>query len=336
MPDIQQTKPNGYLVLVTGASGKIGKHVVKELLQRGFKVRAMTSRPRGGSDASDGVEWRVKDFTNSLDFDNDLAGCDAVIHLAAEIADSARMQRVNVEATRALARASERANIRVFCYTSSASVYGNSASRVVTEESPTLTPDQDIKGEYAAPDFLRTYGRTKLLGEIAIREEARAGEYIILRPTMVVDADDVVNLGKLSPMRKSLTARRHAHFVNITDVAQAIVWSVERALMRHEPRPGVTIYNVAEDEFPESSYEAILRTLRAKTGRAEYDVRPAPTLADALMTFARFRTLPVRYSFGRMIFATDKLAHDGFRPRSGLDQLYRQAVDQIAAQRRPQ
>jgi nucleoside-diphosphate-sugar epimerase len=333
MSNAIETQASGRLVLVTGASGKIGKHVVKELLQRGFKVRAMTSRQRTGNDLVEGVEWRVKDFANSLDFDSDLAGCDAVIHLAAEIADSSRMQRVNVEATRALARASEKANVAVFCYTSSASVYGNSASRIVTEESPTLTPDNDIKGEYAAPDFLRAYGRSKLQGEIAIHDAARSVEYVILRPTMVVDVDDVLKLSELSPVRKSLTARRHAHYVYIADVAQAIVWSVERGLARDEPRPGVTTYNIAEDDFPESSYEAILRKLRASTGHHAFDVRPAPQIADALMNAARFRTLPLRYAYGSMLFATDKLRNEGFRPRHGLEQLYRRAIGQIAAKR---
>jgi nucleoside-diphosphate-sugar epimerase len=106
----------GPLVLVTGASGKIGKHVVREAIRQGFKVRALTSRPRVGGDVLEGlVEWRVKDFTRSIDFDEDVEGRDAIIHLAAEIADKARMQRVNVETTSVLARASERAGVAVFC-----------------------------------------------------------------------------------------------------------------------------------------------------------------------------------------------------------------------------
>ena len=320
----------GHLVLVTGASGKIGKHVVRELLQRGFKVRAITSRPRADRRAVEGLEWRVRDFTASIDFDGDVEGCDAVIHLAAEIVESTRMQRVNVEATRALARASERAGVAVFCYTSSASVYGNSSSRVVTEDSPTLTPDKDIKGEYSAPDFLRAYGRSKLLGEIALRDEAHSVDYVILRPTVVVDVDDVLRLGDLSHIRKSLTARRHAHYVYIGDVADAIVWLVGRRLNRKGSGARVSTYNLAEDEFRECSYEAILKKLRVSTGQRKFDVVPAPMIADRLVSFARFGNLPVRFGFGQMFFATDKLKNEGFRARFGLEHLYRQTISQIS------
>lgn len=323
----------GRLVLVTGASGKIGKHVVKELLRRGFKVRAISSRRRSDNTQAEGVEWRLKDLSAAMDFDFDLEGCEAVIHLAAEIAESSRMHRVNVEATRALASASERAGVAVFCYTSSASVYGNSLSRIVTEESPTLTPDRDIRSEYGAPDFLRMYGRTKLLGEIALRGQARSIQYIILRPTTVVDVDDVLRLGNLGHIRRSLTARRHAHYIYVADVADVIVSLVERGLMRQRSTARISTYNVAEDEFPECSYEAIFRKLRKSTGDRKFDVLPAPMIADRLVNFARFGALPVRFPFGQMLFATDKLKNEGYSPRFGLDQLYRRAIRRMSEAR---
>ncbi|HEY6981873.1 NAD(P)-dependent oxidoreductase [Reyranella sp.] len=336
MCETTDARAGGRLVLVTGATGRIGKHVVNELLRRGFKVRAISSGRRADNERSEGVEWRSKDFSTSIDFDCDLEGCDAVIHLAAEIAERSRMQRVNVEATRALASASERAGVAVFCYTSSASVYGNSLSRIVTEESPTLTPDRDIKSEYGAPDFLRAYGRTKLLGEIALREEARSAEYVILRPTMVVDVDDVLRLGDLGHIRRSLTARRHAHYIYVADVADVIVSLVERGLIRHGPTAHVSTYNVAEDEFPECSYAAIFRKLRKSTGDRKFEVLPAPMIADRLVSFARFGALPVRFTFGQMLFATNKLKNEGYPPRFGLEQLYRQAIRQMSeVPRRP-
>ena len=93
----------------------------------------------------------------------------------------------------------------------------------------------------------------------------------------------------------------------------------------------MSTYNLAEDEFPEYSYEAILRKLRVSTGHRKFEVLPAPVIADWLVNFARFRTLPVQFTFGQMLFATDKLKNEGFRPRFGLEQLYRQVISQIRA-----
>ncbi len=94
-------------VLVTGATGKIGRHVVNELLARGYPVRALTSKRIAKVPASDRLEWCQLDFQESLDFDPLVRGCAAVIHLGAELDVTERMQRSNVEATRALAEASD-------------------------------------------------------------------------------------------------------------------------------------------------------------------------------------------------------------------------------------
>jgi nucleoside-diphosphate-sugar epimerase len=314
------------VVLVTGAAGKIGRRVVDALLRSGFVVRALTSKVRPQSEATKGLEWRTLDFTASLDFDQHVTGCAAVAHLAAELTDTSRMQRVNVEATQELARASERAKVAVFCYTSSASVYGSSRSRVITEDSPTLTPERDVKGECRTPLFVREYARTKLLGEKSLAEEVRGMECVVLRPTVVVGADDILKLGDRGRLRKSMTAGRHAHHVNVLDVADAIVWFVERGLSGPEHRPGVTVYNLAEDDYPDSSYGAIFKRMRADTQIRKFDVLPVPAIVDWLTDFYRFGYLPPRFTFGQMSFSTDRLKREGFRLPNGLEQLYRDAV----------
>src|SRR5262245_60959021 len=148
-------------VLVTGATGRIGRVVVTDLLDRGYLVRATTSGKSPDS-CIPSVEWRTVDFLEQVDFEPVVEGCDGILHLAAELGRMDGMIRVNVEATRALAQAAERAEIPVFCYTSSVSVYGSGLSRTITEDSQVLTHDRDVRSEYWALDHVREYGRTKL------------------------------------------------------------------------------------------------------------------------------------------------------------------------------
>jgi nucleoside-diphosphate-sugar epimerase len=187
------------------------------MVERGYQVRALTSKeiqPR-----ADGVEWRQLNFQKSLDFDAAVRNCGAVIHLAAEIYAIDKMQRVNVEATEALVQASERAGVKVFLYTSTISVYGSGLQRTITEDSPVLTQDKDIKNEYWESGWLRNYGRTKLKGESIIARAARRVEYVILRPTKVEDIEDLVTLDDWSRLKKSVVSHRHTHYIYVRDVA---------------------------------------------------------------------------------------------------------------------
>jgi nucleoside-diphosphate-sugar epimerase len=140
------------------------------------------------------------------------------------------------KATRALVQASERAQVKLFCYTSSIAVYGSGHQRVITESSPVL--NRDVKSEYWASSWLRNYGRTKLQGGSVIAAAARTAEYVILRPTRVMDIQDLVMLDKWGWLKKSIVGHRRTNYIYVRDVADAIIWFIERALGRDRATPG--------------------------------------------------------------------------------------------------
>ena len=305
-------------VLVTGATGKIGRHVVDELLARGYQVRALTSKPVAAAPASDRLEWCRLDFQESLDFDSLVRECAAVIHLGAEMNVKERMQRSNVEATRALAEASERADVKVFCYTSSVSVYGSSRRRRVLEDSPVLTTDRDVRSEYWAGEGLRCYGRTKLQGEFAISAVAQNVEYVILRPTVVIDIQDLMKLRDWSKARKHLSGSSHAHHIYVYDVADAILWFMERGLRRDKPLAGVSTFNLSEDDAPIHTFGQIFKTAYEVSNDRKWRAAAMPWPIQWLLMMAKYRTLLLRQPFGRMLFSGDKLREAGYTIRFGM------------------
>src|SRR5689334_5884965 len=101
--------PRAELVRVTGGTGRTGVYLIRSLIERGYRVRAVTSRIPPDQP---GVEWRRMDFHQDLNFDTALEGCSAVLHLGAELSVIDRMQRANVDATGALVASAERAGVR--------------------------------------------------------------------------------------------------------------------------------------------------------------------------------------------------------------------------------
>ena len=309
------------LVLVTGASGKIGHYVVSELLERGYSVRAVTSRPASDHAASDGLEWCQLDFQKSLDFDPLVHGCAAVLHLGAEITAAERMPRSNAEATRALAEACERAGVKFLGYTSSVAVYGSSRRRLVTEDSPVLTPDRDVRGEYWASESLRCYGRTKLQGELAIREVARSVERAIVRPTVVVDTSDLIALSNWTKMMKQRGAARHAHLIYVRDVADVMIWLMEEGLHRSQASSDVRVFNLAEDNSTIRTYGQLFNYAYRVTGDRRWHVLSIPWVVEWLWVIINCRRLIFRQPFGRMLFSGEKLQEAGYKFRFGMSQV---------------
>ncbi len=134
-------------ILVTGATGAVGPRVVAALLEAGYGVRTLSldHPPRGLW--PEGIDAHIGDVTDPCIVQQTMQGIDAVIHLAALlhiVNPSPQLQqeyeRINVGGTATVVEAARNARVGRLVFFSTIAVYGESAGKVLTEDSPT-NPD---------------------------------------------------------------------------------------------------------------------------------------------------------------------------------------------------
>lgn len=179
-------------VLVTGASGFVGRALVNELAEEGRSVRAAMRQPADVFPRSVEVV-AVSDLTRPVEWRALLKGVDTVVHLAGiahagpGIPENA-YDRVNRLATAELATAASAMGLRRLVFISSIRAQNGPVSpRVLTETDP--------------PQPIDAYGRSKLAAEEAIR--ASNVSYTILRPTLIYGDGVKGNLASLMQLAQS-------------------------------------------------------------------------------------------------------------------------------------
>jgi dihydroflavonol-4-reductase len=170
-------------VLVTGASGFLGWHVARLLLERGHSVRALL---RAGSriDQLD-VERVTGDLRDPASLARAVSGCALVFHIAADYRlwakDPGELYRSNVEGTRNVLQAAKDAGVERVVYTSTVGCIGIPHGGLGTEETPVSL--EDMAGHYK---------RSKFLAEQVALEFARGGlPVVIVNPTAPIGDHDV-------------------------------------------------------------------------------------------------------------------------------------------------
>jgi nucleoside-diphosphate-sugar epimerase len=192
-------------VLVTGASGFVGRHLVGSLAAAGWRVRAaarsweLPAVPAAQFNTERaGIERvRLPDLARDVDWTPLLAGIDVVVHLAG-IAHATRAipeaayQQVNGLSVERLADAAKAAGCRRIVYISSVRAQsGPIAAAVLAEDAQALPTD--------------AYGRSKLRGEIGVAGRLAVGatDYVILRPVLVYGRGVGGNMGALARLARS-------------------------------------------------------------------------------------------------------------------------------------
>ena len=235
-------------VLVTGAAGFTGHHMVMAAARAGFRVRAtdVSSRHYGAMFEALGVEFRVADLTRREGLDRLLGGVDAVFHVAG-IHDYSTPDpvifAVNVDGVRNVCEAAVRAGVRRFVHVSSVGVYGfgNRTRKAIREDDEKLTPP------------LNNYNRSKWEGELAAwrvhREQGLA--LTALRPAAIYGTRSEYGLFNAfqqvyrdrNRKRILMVGRgdRMEAFLHVEDMCRAVIHAHDTDAMVGEA------YNVSDD-----------------------------------------------------------------------------------------
>lgn len=171
---------------LTGASGFVGHHVAKALAAQGADLRFLVRKSSNLSNL-EGIpgEVVVGDLLDPASYTPALAGCDAVLHVAADyrlwIRDPESMYRVNVNGTHDLLHAAREAQVRRVVYTSSvATMHFRTDGIVINEDTPVFLDD-----------MVGHYKRSKFLAEQQAIDAAQSGQdIVILNPTTPIGPND--------------------------------------------------------------------------------------------------------------------------------------------------
>lgn len=178
-------------VLVTGATGFTGAHLVRRLLARGHDVTMLDIQRNASAAELEGAGARlvVGSVADAELVDKTVPGHEMVFHLAAafrQISESADFYRqVNIEGTRNILAASERHSVGKVIHCSTSGVHGGDKARLPRNEDSPIGPDD-------------LYQQTKWGGEQVCQEFIKRGlDVTIVRPTSEYGPGDVHGMRSL-------------------------------------------------------------------------------------------------------------------------------------------
>lgn len=241
------------MILVTGATGFLGRHLVPALQQAGYPVKALV---RSTSQADFLARLNVEAVTGDLqDRDSLIAamkGCKYVIHGAGLFrlwGEQGSFEQVNVQGTAHMLEASLRANIERFVHVSTVAVIGVPNGGVIDEKYPCQPDDHYQRSKYDAENMVRMFAVSTRFPAIIVRPGAYYGPYGHYAWNRLFFEDPLRGL-----RIQVHNGRRYTFPVFVPDVAQGVIAALERG------RVG-DIYNLSGDPLTHAEANGVISRL---------------------------------------------------------------------------
>jgi UDP-glucose 4-epimerase len=302
------------IVLVTGASGFIGRHLTPALESKGWTVRRAMRTPTGKSN-----EILVESIGPATDWQKALNDVDAVVHLAARVHHPSEehavelYRNINIEGTLHLARCAADVGVRQFIFVSTILVNGRSTDgRSPFSERDVLTP----RG---------VYGMSKAAAESGLQALAQYNGMVItvIRPPLVYGAGAKGNFKLLAqavtrgvPLPFASIDNRRA-FLAVENLSSFVVERLASTQGKFD------VFLVADEEQV-STPEFIRRLARAAGVASRLWPMPISVLRPLLKVSGR----PEAHDsiIGSLELDVSKVAATGWRPLITLDEGLRHAT----------
>lgn len=265
-------------VLVTGATGFLGKYVVEELVEHGYQIRAFgRNRAIGQSLVNASVTFIQGDLTNQEDLTKACQEMDMVVHagaLSTVWGPWEDFYQTNVLGTKYVLEACRKAKIERLVYVSSPSIYAAPRDQLDIKESD--APQENR---------LNNYIRSKLASEKLFQDYPDVSS-VILRPRGLFGIGDtsilprVLNLSQKIGIPLIGDGRQLMDMTCVENVALAIRLALET------PQAAGEVYNITNGE-PRAFRNLIEETLRGLDYPIRYRKIPAP-LVSAISSSLEF------------------------------------------------
>ena len=222
-------------ILVTGADGFIGSHLVEILVNQGHKVRTFVMYNSFNSwgwldtvdeSIKDSIEIISGDIQDPFGVDTAVKGCDSILHLAALIAIPYSYQsprsyvETNINGTLNILQAAKRHNVKKVIHISTSEVYGSAQYVPIDEKHPIVGQSPYSASKIAADQLAISFNRSfqvpvgiiRPFNTFGPRQSNRAVIPSII--TQILDGKDQIKLGNTEATRD---------FSYVTDTVDGII-----------------------------------------------------------------------------------------------------------------
>lgn len=299
------------MVLVTGGTGFLGSYIIKELIEKGYRVRAIkrnTARlpfyiPK---EIFEKVEWTEGDILDVISLEEAMDGIDTVIHAAATVSfskkDRKQMYKVNVDGTTNVVNMALEKNVKRFVHISSIAALGRTLSgSEVTEEK---------KWEESKANT--HYGKSKYKAELEVWRGIGEGlNAVILNPGTILGYGDWNNSSNAIFKNVYNEFKWYSSgvngFVDVSDVAKATLLLMESNISSER-------YIIIGDNWP---FKKLLQTMADSFKKRAASKKATPFLLGIAWRWEKLKSFftgkppaltkeTVRIGLSRTFFRNDK------------------------------